>query len=172
MRALLMLVFGLLGPLTGALSAQRLQPSRFPTLDSAVADRAAPNRPRPIRPDGALLAAGGVLGAVAGLFGGAWIGAGMTESDCDDCGIVGAVYGGIAGGSAFLPLGVHLANDRRGRYGPSLLASLAIGAAGLGLASATEEWRIMLGVPIVQIASSIAIERGTARRRMAGDRDP
>jgi hypothetical protein len=169
MRVLLLLTLSVLGPLAGALQAQRLQTFGFSTLDSTSSDSTSSDRPvtarlePSVRRDGGLLAAGGVAGGVVGVFGGAWIGASMAEHGCEDCGIAEAIYGGIAGGSALLPLGVHLANGRRGRYGPSLLASLAIGAAGFALASATDEWRIMLGVPIAQIVSSIAIERGTSR---------
>jgi hypothetical protein len=93
------------------------------------------------------------------------IGGKLTEHDCEDCGLVGVVYGGIVGGSAFLPLGVHLANGRRGNFGLSLLTSLAIGAAGLGVAYATNEGAVMLPVPVLQIVSSILIERRTEKRK-------
>jgi hypothetical protein len=44
-----------------------------------------------------------------------------------------------------------------------LLASLGIGAAGLGVAIASQEGAVMLAVPVLQLVSSIAIERKTAR---------
>jgi hypothetical protein len=164
MRVILLLTLGLLGSQACQLHAQRLDQFRFPTIDTAdrelpVTARLNPSTPR----DEALLAMGGVLGGAAGLFGGAIVGAKLTEDDCDDCGIVGLVYGGIAGGSALLPLGVHVSNGRRGDYGKSLLASLALGAAGVALSHATDEWAIMLAVPVAQLVSSIAIEPGTSR---------
>jgi hypothetical protein len=163
MRPMLLLALGLFG-LGGQLQGQRLQ-SRFPTIDTAAPSQSITARPEPsVQANPGLLAAGGVLGGAVGLFGGALVGGKLTEDDCEDCGLVGVVYGGIAGGSALLPLGVHLANGRRGDFGKSLLASLAIGAAGFGLSAATDEWGIMLGVPVAQIVSSIAIERGTSRR--------
>jgi len=82
-------------------------------------------------PSPVLLALGGLGAATVGTFTGAAIGARLTTRyPCEDCGLEGLVYGGVAGGSALLPLGVHLANGRRGNYGASLLASLGIGAAG------------------------------------------
>jgi hypothetical protein len=110
----------------------------------------------------AVLALGGVLGGAAGAFAGGMIGAKATDT-CEDCAIVGLAYGFVAGGSAGLPLGVHLANHRRGNYGLSLVASLAIAAAGFGTTLATRDARILIAVPVLQLVSSIAIERATSR---------
>jgi hypothetical protein len=109
-----------------------------------------------------VLALSGVLAGTAGTFGGAWIGNEITRDACEDCFLEGVIYGGVAGGSALLPLGVHLANGHRGNYGASLLASLGIGAAGLAVAGASQEGAVMLAVPVLQLISSIAIERATA----------
>jgi hypothetical protein len=111
-----------------------------------------------------LLALGGLGAATVGTFAGAVLGARLTTRyPCEDCGLEGLVYGGVAGGSALLPLGVHLANGRRGNYGASLAASLGIGAAGLAVAVASREGAVMLTVPVLQLVSAIAIERATAR---------
>ena len=111
-----------------------------------------------------LLALGGLGAATVGTFAGAVIGSRLTTRyPCENCGLEGLVYGGVAGGSALLPLGVHLANGRRGNYGTSLLTSLGIGAAGLAVAVASQEGAVMLTVPVLQLVSSIAIERATAR---------
>ncbi len=162
MRALLVLT-ALLGPFAGQLEAQRLSESPFPSSSALPSIRAG-------RTPTALLAAGGLLGGGLGLLGGAYVGAKITEHDCEDCFIVGLFYGGVAGGSALLPLGVHLANGRRGDYGKSLLASLAIGAAGFGISYATDEWGLMFAVPVAQIISSIVIERGTSTTTVTGPR--
>jgi hypothetical protein len=111
-----------------------------------------------------LLALGGLGAATVGTFGGALVGAkATTRYPCEDCGLEGLIYGGVAAGSTLLPLGVHLANGRRGNYRAALLASLGIGAAGLGVAIASQEGAVMLAVPVLQLVSSIAIERKTAR---------
>jgi hypothetical protein len=115
-------------------------------------------------PSPVLLALGGLGAATVGTFAGAAIGAKITTRyPCEDCGLEGLIYGGVAGGSALLPLGVHLVNGHRGNYGASLLASLGIGAAGLAVAVATQEGGVMLTVPVLQLLSSIAIERATSR---------
>jgi hypothetical protein len=115
------------------------------------------------RDNTALMVVGGVAGGAAGVLAGGIIGAKVRENACEDCFLPGLVYGAIAGGSAALPLGVHLANGRRGSFGTSLLASLAIGGAGLGLATLTGEYGVIVALPVAQIASSVAIERSTSR---------
>lgn len=77
--------------------------------------------------------------------------------------MVGAVYGAVAGGSALLPLGVHLANRGRGNLGLGLLSSLAMGGLGLALAHETNSAAVMIPVPVAQIVSSILIERKTEK---------
>lgn len=148
-------------PLNGGLHAQRLGtpfPSAGASTPSDPAIRAFPRR----ETSPAVMAAGGLLGGVVGVFAGGVAGLRLTEHDCEDCGIVGAVYGAIAGGSALLPLGVHVANRRQGDFGLSLLSSLAIGGAGLALATQTNSAAVMIPVPVLQIVSSILIERRTA----------
>jgi hypothetical protein len=58
---------------------------------------------------------------------------------------------------------VHLANGRKGSYGQSLLASLAIGAVGFAATLASDQGAIMIAVPVVQLVASIGIERATSR---------
>lgn len=107
----------------------------------------------------AWLAAGGLLGAALVGAGGAWTGVQITEDDCEDCFLVGGAYGLAAGVSTGIPLGVHFANHGRGDLLASLGASLALGGLGLGVAHLTNEEGVMLAVPLLQIASSILIER-------------
>ena len=165
MRRFILILLGLAGSLPGSLHAQRLSGNPFPTIEepTPVVDPSVNAFPRhEVHP--ALLAAGGILGGAVGVFGGALAGARITQHDCEDCGIVGAAYGAVAGGSALLPLGVHLANGSRGRLVPSLLSSLAIGVAGVGVAAASNSVDVMIAVPVLQLMSSILIERRTARR--------
>ncbi|HEY7636687.1 MAG TPA: hypothetical protein VH763_14150 [Gemmatimonadales bacterium] len=153
MRRSLLIVFLAFPLLADQSQAQRLTSWLTVQRDSSQAG------PSPI-----LLGLGGLGAATLGTFAGAAIGAKITTRyPCEDCGLVGLIYGGVAGGSALLPLGVHLVNGRRGNYGASLLASLGIGATGLAVAIATQEGAVMLSVPVLQLVSSIAIERATSR---------
>jgi hypothetical protein len=133
------------------LAAQRLESSPFPTFDTGRGNV------------GGMILGGVALGA-AGLFGGALVGDRFQRFPCEDC-IEGAFYGALAGESLAIPLGVHLADRRRGNLAPALAASLGIGALGLGAAALTDEWGILLAIPVVQVAASIGIERHTARAR-------
>ena len=153
--------------LTAGLLSTRLQAQRIPEPLSPSSKQPPASISGPIRPQtqrsSALLALGGVLAGTAGVFGGAIIGAEFTKGNCEDCFLEGLVYGSVAGGSILLPLGVHLANGHRGNYGASLLASCGLGVAGLGLAVATNEGGFMIPVPVLQLVSSILIERAKAR---------
>jgi len=153
-------------------AAQRLAPNPFPRADLA----SSPRTPPPSRPTAAIGTAAGsadgnvggmILGGMAlgaaGFFGGALAGDRFQSYPCEDC-IEGAFYGAVAGTSLAIPLGVHLANHRRGNLAHALAASLGIGALGTGAALLTEQWAILLAIPVVQIGASIGIERHTAQR--------
>jgi hypothetical protein len=155
---LTLLLFGV--PTVGGLRAQRLG-TPFPSANApAPPDPSLHAFPRR-ETHPAVMAAGGLIGGAVGVFAGGLAGVRLTERDCEDCGIVGAVYGAIAGGSALLPLGVHVANRGRGNFGLSLLSSLAIGGAGLAIATQTNSAAVMIPVPVLQIVTSILIERRT-----------
>lgn len=164
MRRFFVGLLALAGPLAGTLHAQRLSESPFLSLDQppTVTDRSSRAFPSREGPP-ALLVGGGVLGGVAGLFAGAVVGGWLTEHDCEDCGLAGVVYGGIAGWSVGIPMGVHMVNGRRGSYGRSLLASLGIGTVGLAAAFATNSGAVLLTVPVAQIVTSVLIERKTEK---------
>jgi len=158
----------------GHLAGQRLAPNPFPraelglrvnqpaTPSAAAADLGMAARTSGGNVGGMIL--GGVGLGAAGLFGGALIGDRFQRFPCEDC-IEGAFYGALAGESLAIPLGVHLANHRRGNLAPALAASLGIGALGLGAAAVTDQWGILLAIPVFQVAASIGIERHTARVR-------
>ena len=164
MRAPALLLLVLLVLPAGTLRAQQLAPSPFPSVDEPAHPPVLNAPSRVVAVDPVWLALGGVLGGAAGLFGGAIIGSRITQDDCEDCAFVGGVYGAVVGGSAGLPLGVHATNGGRGRLLPSLVASLAIGGAGLGVAVLADRSEVMIAVPVAQLVTSILIERSTSSR--------
>lgn len=120
------------------------------------------------------LAASGLLVAPMAFFGGFLLGAALERAlGCptseEFCGFLYGVIGGVIVESAAVPYGVHLTNGRRGRYLPALLVSQVLGFAGLvAFAQADDEpVRILLlfAIPVTQVASSVHIERATARAR-------
>jgi hypothetical protein len=165
MRSATLLLLTFLVSPGGTLLAQRLPPNPFPHTDlalSAPSGRPMVGVPR-TEGDTPTLVFAGVIGAAAGFVTGALV---LRQTSCDglDC-LAPAFYGGLAGLSIGAPSGVHLANGRRGRYWPALAASLAIGAAGLGAAILVDEPRLLLAIPVLQIASSIRIEAAARRER-------
>jgi hypothetical protein len=117
----------------------------------------------------AKMAAYGLLTGAAGFLVGGLVGAALSGDRADEDSwvenLTGAVVGGTVGESLMLPIGVHIANDRRGDLLWSMPASLAIGTVGGVLArnfnSKSKAWPILVLTPIAQIAASIAIERNT-----------
>jgi hypothetical protein len=167
-------------------AAQRLAPNSFPRMElaapttqlapgsAAIAPGSAAIVPNPTTSAAVVPAArsadgdvaGMILGAVtlgtAGLFAGGMIGNRFQSHPCEDC-LEGPFYGALAGVSLAIPAGVHLANHGRGRLGPSVAASLGIGALGFGAAALTDNWGLLLAIPVLQIAASIGIEQHTTR---------
>jgi hypothetical protein len=164
MRRAALLLLTCLFPATRALAAQRLPSSGWSLAELA---QAAPSRTAVHLAEDDLdtpkLVFGGVIGGAAGLVAGAIV---MRDGSCNelDC-FAPAFYAGLAGESLGVPLGVHLANGGSGKYGPALAASLAIGGLGLGGALLAGEPRLLLAIPVLQIASSIHFERSSARDR-------
>jgi hypothetical protein len=119
--------------------------------------------------DSPLLILGGIIGGAAGLYGGALAGYHLSGGDrlCgdDSCGLYAGILGAAVGEMALLPLGVHLANRRRGDYGLDLLASIALGVGGSALASTSDSSVLLIAVPVVQLISVVLIERATSRSR-------
>jgi hypothetical protein len=69
-----------------------------------------------------------------------------------------------------VPIGVHLANRSRGNLALEVLASAGLLVGGIAVASATPrgtntfgtgEFILLVGVPVAQIAASIAIEHAS-----------
>jgi hypothetical protein len=117
----------------------------------------------------AKMAAYGLLTGAAGLLVGGLVGAALSgdREDADSWveSLEGAVIGSTIGESLMLPVGVHLANDRRGDLLLSMPASLVIGVSGAAIArrydSKKQSLPILILTPLAQIVASIAIERNT-----------
>ncbi|HEX2091142.1 MAG TPA: hypothetical protein VHG28_02025 [Longimicrobiaceae bacterium] len=135
-------------------------------LDVGALTGSGAGSPRLLRP-----VLGGIAGGTVGALVGFGVGLGLNRGCTgDEICLIPALLGSIVGESLGVPLGVHLAEGRRG----SLLlgAGASLGIAGVGLAgmavlgdSGPPAQGIAVLVPVAQLAASIAIERGTARRR-------
>lgn len=121
---------------------------------------------RPQGPVAGPVAAGLLAGAI-GFFGGGFVGASIDKASSSGYeewdGLVGFVIGAPIGESLLLPVGVHLANGRRGNLPLSVLASLGITGAGIAMAASTGEAKILVAIPIAQLLACTAIERSTSR---------
>jgi hypothetical protein len=115
-----------------------------------------------------LVGAGLMAGAI-GFFAGGFLGADIDKAGSDGYeewdGLAGFIIGAPIGESLLLPVGVHLANGRRGNFPLSLLASVGIAGAGIFAAAAAEEPYMLLSIPILQLAACTAIERSTGQSR-------
>ncbi len=162
---MMILALALAAPAMGA--AQQ----RAPGFTAWQATVPGPVRPAPgVEPAGGgrstpRLVVGGLLGGGVGLGLGALVGGALGGGDTlcgdDPCGLAEAIFGAIGGEVALLPLGVHLANGRRGNYLLSLLASAGVAAGGLALSGGGDHGEVLAAVPVLQIVTSILIERGT-----------
>lgn len=117
----------------------------------------------------AKMAAYGLLAGAAGFLVGGLVGAALSgepnQTDSWVESLQGAMVGGTMTESLMLPVGVHLANDRRGDLLLSMPASFLIGATGAFVGRRVEStgraWPILVLTPIAQLVASIAIERNT-----------
>lgn len=134
--------------------------SRDALLDPSML-RAPTAEPRPIGT--ALLGALG--GTAVGVVAGAIIGSGVDKANgCgeDWCGLTGALAGASIGSTVLTPLGAHLANGRRGRFGPSLAAAVGGTVALWALAEGTDTGEMVLLIPLSHVITSVAVEVTTS----------
>jgi hypothetical protein len=116
---------------------------------------------------GAGVLAGGVVGyAIASSC------QGSTPNPDDWCAVEGTLIGAAIGGTSGMALGVHLGNGRRGSLALDLLTGAAVSALGVGVAAGTRPdwgsplfWTLSLGIPVVQITATVAVERAVGRSR-------
>lgn len=116
-------------------------------------------------PEAATEALAGAIGFFAGGFVGAEIDRAGSNGYEEWDGLYGFVVGAPIGEALLLPVGVHLANNRRGNLPLSLLASIGIAGAGIFVAVAAEEPYALLTIPILQLTACTAIEQSTSQSR-------
>jgi hypothetical protein len=121
------------------------------------------------RPSGSAercVAAGLIMGTI-GFLGGGLVGARIDKATSDGYeewdGLAGFVIGAPIGESLLLPVGVHMANGRRGSLPLAMLASVGITGTGIALAASAGEGGIVVAIPIAQLIACTAIERSTSR---------
>ena len=150
-----------------ALAAQGSRHATFPARASSASGVSSVSPAgRPAR-NPVLLALGGVLGGAAGGLAGGFGGAALEQGGgcrgSDQCGLRGAILGGMAGIAVAAPLGVHIANGRRGSYGQSLILSTLVSTAIGGLAWAVRSEEIAYLMPAAHIATAVVVETRTSR---------
>lgn len=118
---------------------------------------------------------GGVLGsATGGLFGvflggaaGAYLMGGASDGQAGGEAFLGLILGGALGLIAGEPwgaaCGIHMANDRRGHAPTGMAVSAVIFFAGMVAALATQDARLLIAIPVLQVATIVPIERLTAK---------
>jgi hypothetical protein len=166
MRVPLVLALALLVPPRSA-AAQRLAPPLFPSIEvpgieTGLESRGSGGLRGEEASEGSVIF-GSIIGGLGAMCVGAVVGSRLADTPCEDCGLIEGLYGAAIGFGLGASGGAHLANHEEGPFGKSALTTMAIGAAGVFTAAATEQWEILLAVPIVQVAGAVAIERGHER---------
>lgn len=115
----------------------------------------------------------GLVGFTAGALAAAEMAEGCSSHEF--CQLEAAFYGAAAGGTFGMALGVHLGNMRRGNVAVDFVTGAAIWGAGIGIAAAsgwddTVTTVAFVMIPIVQLVSTVAVERAIGRSRLRGRR--
>jgi hypothetical protein len=151
------------------LAAQMAAPTHFvawrpdaadPVAVSWTVDSEAPT------PNGSGMILGGITGFFIGYSIGGLVGAALAHDDDD---LAAAVFGGAVVSSLTIPVGVHLGNRSRGNVLSDLLISAAIGAAGIGIATATNDGTPLLVTSLAQVITSIWMEERSMHEAIPPD---
>ena len=103
---------------------------------------------------------GGIVGVVAGgVIGGFWM---AEEHPGPWAGVAGIIGGVVMGEPWGLACGVHIANGRRGHATWGVVVSTLLAVAGVVNAITTKDYRILIAVPVAQLAAVVPIERASA----------
>ncbi|MDB4917190.1 MAG: hypothetical protein JWM95_4834 [Gemmatimonadetes bacterium] len=138
----------------------------------------------PVAPDEAgrqsiaRIAGGALLGTIAGVAVGGFVGGSLDSGSCEnpdtclDRALLGFFWGGTGGAAVGAPLGAHFGNRSQGRLGASLLASAAVfGAEIVALRSLLHDgqtahkstvFAIMTLTPVLQAITSTIVEARTS----------
>jgi hypothetical protein len=150
-----------------SVAAQRVVPAAFPSFQAPPLDSSEPARLRAVSAEEGASEGQVIMGSLFGGLGTFWLTAYLASrlhgTPCEDCGLEEGLYGAAMGFGLGAALGAHLANHREGPFGKSALIGMAIGAVGTLAAIESDEWRLLLAVPVAQIASAVALERRAQR---------
>lgn len=170
-------LFHVLGLLTLAVAPGHSQRQSAPLIPVPAGPGRAPlvalRTPYASAPEGSVgRAVGfGLLLGVAGFAGGALIGSAASDEclNADDICIPQAAFFGAAGGGTLgMAAGVHLGNRRRGKFLLDFLVAAAVWGTGIAIAAGSEDQdlraAVLIAIPIVQLGTTVAVERSTGRR--------
>lgn len=116
-----------------------------------------PSLPEPAPP--LALAAGGAATGLLGVLLGSQI-----DTDCDQrCLNARGALWPLVGGTVMLPLGVHIANGRKGSLRSGLLAASSWGMLGAVLAGVSDQPRVLWVIAPGQLITTVIVERATTR---------
>jgi hypothetical protein len=161
-------------------SAQQISVAPTPSVGAAASGQSfvvdfqdvADARPTPAMSLFAL----GLIGSVAGGYGGGWMGYRLDRArdvPSEDPGLMGAILGALTGSIAGTTIAVHLADRRRGPAGQKLLGALVGTAAGLAFAAAADNGNFALpAIAVGQASFAVALGRigAAGPRRDESDR--
>lgn len=157
----------LLGLATASpLSAQRLEETRVAMHVTSTELAPAHHSTTSVAPSrtsastGAMIT-GGIIGGVMGAFAGSVVGRQMEncpDQNVGDCGIGGAVLGGLIGEAVGVPMGVNWAANGNGTLRKTIPVSLGVSAACLVMGFMTGGASILM-IPPMQIYTAIRAER-------------
>lgn len=114
---------------------------------------------------GALMGFSGILFGTIGAFAGGLLAYSMETSGCSSdlsCSFGGIILGALIGEAIALPIGVHVASEKRHPLSGKIGRSLAVTAFGIGAAFVTQGYGIYL-IPPLQLAFTMSPELGSGR---------
>lgn len=110
----------------------------------------------------------GLLLGGAGFVAGALVGDAASR-ECDNaddiCIPQAAFYGAAGGGTLGMATGVHLGNRREGKFLLDLLAATAVWSTGIAVAAGSDDETlqaaVLIAIPVVQLGTTVLVERST-----------
>ena len=128
--------------------------NRIPVPDTATA-----------KGSGSGMVLGGIGGTLIGWLVGGAVGTLVSDWESGN----GPAYGAMVGASVGVPVGVHMGNHSQGSLLNDVLVSAGIGAVGIAVTSASDNWLGILLTPLAQVIVTIAMEDHAVRKAAAQD---